>query len=250
MAEKAVEPILSVEHLSKKFKGKEVVNDLNFQIFEGECFCLFGRSGIGKSTALECITGLKEKNEGKILIDGLDLDKDPLNFKFNIGFVPSEPALYDFMTGEEYMRFIASSYDMYDDVYEKNYKALITKFDIPLEETKRRIYTYSYSLKKKFSMMASIIHNPDLWVIDDSTSLYDPMVRSITIEVIKNFKKAKKGILIVSHDVDFMFDAADRAAVFSDGKIEKIFDIKQSKGNPYVKIDIEKIFNLYRGEGK
>lgn len=250
MEENEIVPILSVEHLEKRFGKQEVVKDLTFKVNPGECFCLFGRSGGGKSTALECIMGLKSKNGGDVQIDGISLDKDSLNFKLNIGFVPSEPALYEFMTGEEFMRFIASSYDMYNDVYEKNYKALLTKFDVPVDEMGRSISSYPYSLKKKVSMMASIIHNPDLWIIDDSTSLYDPMVRSIAIDVVKNFKKAGKGILIVSHDVDFMFDVADRAGVYGDGRIEKVFDIAQQRGNPYVKIDISKIFDSYRGETK
>ena len=157
-----IEPILQVEKLVKSYGKRVVVNELSFMVNPGECYCLFGKNGIGKSTTLDCIVGLKTKNDGIVKLDGLDLVKDPINFKLNLGYVPSEPILYEMMTGEEYLKFIGSSYQMIDEVFHKNYQALLIKFDMPESDMKRRISEYSHGMKQKVALMASIIHNPDL----------------------------------------------------------------------------------------
>lgn len=244
-----IEPILQVEKLVKSYGKRVVVNELSFIVNPGECYCLFGKNGIGKSTTLDCIVGLKTKNDGIVKLDGLDLDKDPINFKLNLGYVPSEPILYEMMTGEEYLKFIGSSYQMIDEVFHRNYQALLIKFDMPESDMKRRISEYSHGMKQKVALMASIIHNPDLWVLDEPTVGLDIMVYKTLVDVINDFKRAKKGILIVSHSIDFIFDVATKACLLNNGVIQTTFDL--TSRNPYLKTDMRNLFfSIYKGDKK
>ena len=215
-----IEPILQVEKLVKSYGKRVVVNELSFIVNPGECYCLFGKNGIGKSTTLDCIVGLKTKNDGIVKLDGLDLDKDPINFKLNLGYVPSEPILYEMMTGEEYLRFIGSSYQMIDEVFHRNYQALLIKFDMPESDMKRRISEYSHGMKQKVALMASIIHNPDLWVLDEPTVGLDIMVYKTT-----------------------------KACLLNNGVIQTTFDL--TSRNPYLKTDMRNLFfSIYKGDKK
>lgn len=243
--------ILRVEHLSKSYGKRTIINDISFSIKEGECYCFFGRNGIGKSTTLDCVLGIKKKDSGNIILDDIDLDIDPLEFKKHIGYVPSEPTLYEMMTGNEYLDFMASIYGLSESIFEGNKKALSTRFSMAEEDLNRRISEYSHGMKQKVSLIASLLHNPDLWVLDEPTVGLDPMVLKNLEKVIIDLKNHNKSMLIVSHSVDFILNVADKASLINSTSIESTFDIKAN--NPYLKKDMERLFSkLYdnKDEGK
>lgn len=241
--------ILKVEDLSKSYGKRTIINNISFTIKEGECYCLFGKNGIGKSTTLDCVLGIKKKDSGTILLDDINLDEDPLEFKKHIGYVPSEPTLYEMMTGNEYLDFMASIYDLSDSTFKGNKEALANRFVMNEEDLNRRIDEYSHGMKQKVSLIASLLHNPDLWILDEPTVGLDPMVLRSLENVINDLKAHNKSMLIVSHSVDFILNVANKASLINSTSIESTFDIKAN--NPYLKKDMERLFEkLYEGKGK
>ena len=126
---KDIDYALQIKDLYKSYGHKEVLKGLNLEVKKGEVFGFIGKNGIGKSTTIDCIVGLKEATNGEILLFGKDIKRDPLKAKELFGYVPSEPVTYEMMTGNEYLQFIASSYNMIQSSFNKNYEFLVKKFE-------------------------------------------------------------------------------------------------------------------------
>ena len=119
--------VLEIKDLYKSYGKKDVLKGLNLNVKKGEVFGFIGKNGIGKSTTIDCVVGLKEADEGHILILGKDNRRQSLEAKSLIGYVPSEPVTYEMMTGNEYLQFIASSYNMLQNSFVQNYNFLVKK---------------------------------------------------------------------------------------------------------------------------
>ncbi len=231
--------LVKVEHLHKQYGKHVVIKDLSFTVNKGECYALIGRNGIGKSTTIDCIVGLKEKDSGKISIYGYDQDKDPLSYKVNFGYCSSEPIAYECMSGKEYLTFIASAYGMIQRTFNDNYESLKETFSFPEEDLVRRIGEYSHGMKQKICLMGSLIHNPDVWILDEPTVGLDIMVYQILVKVAKAFLANGKAILLTSHSIEFINEISTNVAILDDGGIARNLNIKE---NPYLKKDLYHIF--------
>ena len=238
-AAEEVVTLLEVEDLRKSYGKKVVIDDLSFSIDRGECYALIGRNGIGKSTTIDCIVGLKEKDSGHCRIYGFDQDKDPLSYKANFGYCSSEPVAYECMTGKEYLTFIASAYGMIKGAFDENYEALKQSFNFPEEDITRRIGEYSHGMKQKICLMGSLIHNPDVWILDEPTVGLDIMVYQILVKTAKAFLQNGKAILLTSHSIEFINEISTKVAILDDGGIARNLNIKE---NPYLKKDLYHIF--------
>ena len=124
--EEKVEPKLAIKitELHKAYGKKQVLKGLNLEVYPGELFGFIGRNGIGKSTTIDCMIGIKRFQKGKILVNGYDITKESLQAKSSYGYVASEPTCYDVMTGYEYLEFVASIYQLNETEFNKNYKYL------------------------------------------------------------------------------------------------------------------------------
>ena len=148
MMENEVKNVIEVKNLHKSYKDKVVLDDISFNLKKGEILSIIGKNGIGKSTTIDCIVGLKQKDSGKIKINDFDLDEDYLLAKTQFGYVPSEPTLYECMTGQEYVNFIASCYDVSQKDYNSNYTLLVKYFDLSKFDMNKRIAIYSHGMKQ------------------------------------------------------------------------------------------------------
>lgn len=236
MSEKVV---LKIQDLYKSYGKKEVIKGLSLEVNEGEIFGLIGKNGIGKSTTIDCIIGSKSFNSGLIEIDGCDIKNDPLEAKRKFGYVPSEPCLYEMMTGYEYLSFIASIYNVKPDIFKSNLKILSLKFDLPSRDLNSKIKEYSHGMKQKLGLMASMIHNPKVWILDEPTVGLDVMVYQSLVQVMKEFASHNKTILITSHNLDMVAKICNRVAIINEGKIVKLIDFNKE---PYYRNNLSKVF--------
>jgi len=231
--------ILKIEDLYKSYGKKEVIKGLSLDVYEGEIFGLIGKNGIGKSTTIDCVIGSKPFEKGIIEIDGSSIKDDPLEAKKKFGYVPSEPCLYEMMTGNEYLSFIASVYNVQPDIFNKNLKILMAKFDLPASDLNSKIKGYSHGMKQKLGLMASMIHNPKVWVLDEPTVGLDVMVYQSLVQVIKEFASHHKTVFITSHNLDMVAKICDRVAIINEGKIVKLLDLNKE---PYYRGQLSKVF--------
>ena len=236
---------LIIKDLYKSYGKKDVLKGLNLEVKKGEVFGFIGKNGIGKSTTIDCVVGLKDYDSGEILIMGVDNKLDPLKAKSLIGYVPSEPVTYEMMTGNEYLQFIGSSYGMIQNSFNKNYNFLIKKFTMTLQDMNRKIREYSHGMKQKICLMASLIHNPKIWILDEPTVGLDIMVYEVLLKMIKEFAQNGRTVFVTSHNIELVSKVCDRVAIINDGRVEMLIDFKK---DPLKRRDLSKIFFKIYGD--
>ncbi len=176
--------MIKLQSVTKKFGEFTAVNNLNLEIKSGEFFGFLGPNGAGKTTTIKMITGLYSPTSGKIFIDGIDIQKNPVDAKFRIGYVPDEPFLYDKLTGLEYLYFSGGLYNL-------DKQTLKNKIDeiIDLLELGDWIYKFteefSRGMKQRIAIASALLHNPKVIVIDEPIVGLDPISATI---VKKNFE--------------------------------------------------------------
>lgn len=200
---------ISFDNLHKSYGSKEVIKGISLDIKKGEIFGFLGKNGVGKSTTIDCLVGLKDYNSGSIKIFDLDIKENPLEAKSLFGYVPSEPMTYELMSGYEYLQFIAASYEMSQESFDKNYEFLKDKFTIYDEDLNRPIVEYSHGMKQKVCLMASLIHNPKLWIMDEPTVGLDVMVYETLLKMMKEYAKSGNTIFITSHNIELVASICD-----------------------------------------
>lgn len=233
------EYLLEVENLYKAYGPKEVLKGINLKVKRGEVFGFIGKNGIGKSTTIDCIVGLKKYDKGKITICGFDNVIDPINAKKTFGYVPSEPTTYSMMTGKEYLEFVASSYGMIQSSFDSNYAFLIQRFGMNEFDMNKKIAEYSHGMQQKIGLMASLIHNPEIWILDEPTVGLDIIVYEVLTKMIVEFARNGRAVFITSHNLDLVSKVCDRVAIINDGEIKELIDFKES---PLKRRELSKIF--------
>lgn len=237
--------VIEIKDLYKSYGRKDVLKGLNLNVKKGEVFGFIGKNGIGKSTTIDCVVGLKEADDGHILILGKDVKTQALEAKSMIGYVPSEPITYEMMTGNEYLQFIASSYNMLQNSFTQNYNFLMKKFGLNTIDMNRKIREYSHGMKQKICLMASLIHNPKVWILDEPTVGLDIMVYEVLLKMIKDFATYGKTVFITSHNIDLVSKVCDRVAIVNDGKVVNLIDFNKE---PIKRKELSKIFFKTYGE--
>ena len=144
-----------------------------------------------------------------------------------LGYVPSEPITYEVMTGFEYLRFVASSYDMYQEAFDKNMEFLKNKFMISDQDLSRKIMEYSHGMKQKVCLMASLIHNPTIWILDEPTVGLDIIVYQTLMDMLREFAKNGKTVFVTSHNIDLVSRICNRVAIINNGVVDQLIDFSK-----------------------
>lgn len=221
------EVVLSIKDLHKSYGKKEVLKGINLEVYKGEVFGFIGKNGAGKSTTIDCIVGLKDFNSGEIVLAGHNVKENPLDAKMDLGYVPSEPVTYEVMTGNEYLQFVASSYNMYQESFDKNYEFLKNKFMISDSDLNRKIREYSHGRKQKVCLMASLIHNPTIWILDEPTVGLDIIVYQTLMDRLREFAANGKTVFVTSHNIDLVSRICNRVAIINNGVVAELIDFSK-----------------------
>ena len=228
-----------IDNLYKSYGPKEVLKGLNLEVFEGEMFGFLGRNGIGKSTTIDCMIGSKKFNSGRILLDGFDIKKDPLFAKLSFGYVASEPTCYEEMTGYEYLEFTASIYGLSEVNFSKNYKYLVNRLQLKIEELSNPISDYSHGMKQKLCLAASLLHNPKIWILDEPTVGLDIMAVEELKKMMREYASHGNTVFITSHSIELVAKLCDRVAIINDGKVAALYDLNK---DPNKRLQLSRIF--------
>lgn len=222
--------ILKVENLGKKYSKKAdfTIKDISIHCNEYEIVGLVGHNGAGKSTTIKCITGMHPYEEGSIDICGFDFKKNPLEAKKNFGYVPDEFTLYEKMTGYEFINFMADIYR----VSKEDREARIAKFQELFclgDSIYKTIRTYSHGMKQKISIMAALIHNPKLFILDEPMVGLDPYTANQVKEFFKYHASEGNAVLFSSHNLDTVSKLCDRCYIIDQGRLLEEIDLKEFK---------------------
>jgi ABC-type multidrug transport system ATPase subunit len=209
---------ISVKHINKLFNQVTAINDVSFEVEEGELFGLIGPDGAGKTTIFRILTTLLFADKGIATVAGFDVVKDYKEIRSNVGYMPGRFSLYQDLTVEENLTFFAT---IFGTTIEENYD-LIKDIYIQIEPFKnRRAGQLSGGMKQKLALSCALIHKPKVLFLDEPTTGVDPVSRKEFWEMLKRLQK--KGITILV-STPYMDEAAlcDRIALIQDGKILEI----------------------------
>ncbi len=238
--------MLEIQHLTKSYAGATVnaVEDLSISLEAGEIYGFLGSNGAGKSTTIKCLVGIHPFQEGDILIDGVSIKTAPLKAKMQIGYVSDNHAVFERLTGREYVTHIANLYGVpAADVQERCDKLLDTfklreAFDAPIK-------SYSHGMKQKISVIGALIHNPKLWVLDEPLTGLDPQSAYQLKKVMKQHAEAGNTVFFSSHILDVVENLCDRCCIIQKGKLHGIYDLAELRREGR---SLEKIFMSVIGE--
>jgi ABC-2 type transport system ATP-binding protein len=193
----------------------------------GEVFGFLGMNGAGKSTTIKCLTGIYPFNSGEIKICGYDITKDSINAKLNMGYVPDNHSVYEKFTGREYVNYIADLYRVSKEDREERMTKLAKLFRMT-KALDTQIKSYSHGMKQKICIIAALIHNPKLWVLDEPMMGLDPQSTAEIIKHMRNHCEQGNTVFFSSHNLDLVAKLCDRAAIINNGKLHCIIDLHEA----------------------
>lgn len=219
--------MIEINNLTKRYANSSVkaVDGVSMKIEGGEIFGFLGPNGAGKSTTIKCLTGILPYEEGNIRICGFDLKENPIEAKRNIGYVADEHILYDALTGLQYINFIADVYGVGVEERKERTEKYAALFDMS-EKLDDKINSYSHGMKQKISVIATLVHQPDVWVLDEPLTGLDPKSSYQLKQLMIEHAAAGKCVFFSSHVLEVVEKLCTKVGIINKGKIITVCDIK------------------------
>jgi len=213
--------MIQLMNVTKRYDDTTVVDNLNIQIEAGEIVGIIGHNGAGKSTTLKMIAGLVEQTSGDIRVMGRDIRKESVKVKQHIGFLPEESPLYEAMTAQQYLLFFSELYSMPRQKALKRIDQLLTSLD--LAEKTKLTGEFSKGMKRKTAIARTLLHDPDVLILDEPNSGLDPLTSFFIINYLKTLKREGKTIILSAHNLFHVETICDRVGIIKNGKL-LVFD--------------------------
>lgn len=238
--------MIEIKGVSKKFQNKTIVHTLDLSIKQGEFYTLIGPNGAGKSTLVKLLAGLLKPTKGDILLDGVSMVSEPKEAKSLIGYIPDEPTIWDGMTGFEFLNFVGALYNIPASQREQDIKRLLKIYQ--LAGTEHQLYQdYSRGYRQKYSILAALLHNPKILLIDEPIVGLDPVSIDITKDILEVFVREGGTVLMVTHTLFVAQELATRIGIFEKGKlkIEGTYKELVDKAHLPAKTSLDDIYKNY-----
>ncbi|MEI3301321.1 MAG: ABC transporter ATP-binding protein [Eubacterium sp.] len=235
--------MLKIEHLTKKYGEKTAVEDLSLHILKGEIYGFIGHNGAGKTTTLKSIVGILQFEEGEIRIDGDSIQENPLACKKKIAYIPDNPDLYEFMTGVQYLHFIANIFGVDEQTRQERIRKYADLFEIT-SDLAQPIAAYSHGMKQKLAIIAAWIHNPELIIMDEPFVGLDPKASHILKGMMREVCDEGGAIFFSTHVLEVAEKLCDKVAIIKNGKLIRSGTMEEVKGDD----SLEEVFLELEGE--
>jgi ABC-2 type transport system ATP-binding protein len=212
--------MLEIKNLTKTYgKNFKAVDGLSLKVNAGEIYGFIGHNGAGKSTTIKAVVGALDFSEGEIIIDGKSIKENPIACKMVTAYIPDNPDIYDHLTGEQYLKFIADIFGVKDERHD-----LIKKYAIEFEIEKNLgdvISSYSHGMKQKLVIISALIHSPKLLILDEPFVGLDPLAAHKLKTIMREFCEAGGAIFFSSHVLEVVEKLCDRVGIIKQGKLVK-----------------------------
>lgn len=221
--------MIEIKKVSKTYNGeKKAINQVSFDIKDGEIFAFIGHNGAGKTTMIKSLVGILDFEEGDILINHKSIKKDPIGCKLEMAYVPDNPDLYENMTAIDFINFVCDMYDIPVDVRKENIEKYSKMFEME-SKLNDDISSFSHGMKQKIALIAALSHNPSVLVMDEP--FVDPKAVFDMKTIMKEMAKEGKTIFFSTHILDVAEKLCDRVAIIKNGNLVKIGKMKDIKGD-------------------
>ena len=221
--------MIEIKNVSKTYnKEKLALNDISFDINDGEIFGFIGHNGAGKTTMIKSLVGILDFDNGDILINKKSIKEDPIDCKLEMAYVPDNPDLYENMTAIDFVNFVCDMYDISTEIRKENIEKYAKMFEIE-NNLNDDISSFSHGMKQKVALIAALAHNPKVLVMDEPFVGLDPKAVFDMKNIMKQMAKEGKTIFFSTHILDVAEKLCDRVAIIKNGDIVKIGKMKDIK---------------------
>lgn len=222
--------MLKISNLTKQYGEKKAVDNLSLHIKSGEIYGFIGHNGAGKTTTIKSCCGILNYDSGDISINGISLKDNPLECKRTIAYIPDNPDLYEYMSGIQYLNFIADIFGVSKgDRQERIYK-YTDMFELT-DNLSQYISEYSHGMKQKLAIISVLIHNPKLIIMDEPFVGLDPKAAHIVKEIMRKICDDGGAIFFSTHVLEVAEKLCDKIAIIKDGKLVKTGTTEEVKGD-------------------
>ena len=211
--------MIELSHLTRKFNEHVAVDDLCLNIPNGAMFGFLGANGAGKTTTLKMIMGLLQPTAGSVSIDGLIVAANPVEVKSKVGYLPDEVFLYDYLTGRQFLNFVADIYNIKADERDEKINNLLASFGLE-EAADDFAGNYSFGMKKKLALAGIVVHNPSLLILDEPFNGLDPQATRDFKNMLKKMSKDGTTIIFSSHVLEVVEKMVTHVGIINKGKLK------------------------------
>ena len=222
--------MLRIENLSKKYGDKVAVDNLSLHIKPGEIYGFLGHNGAGKTTTLKSVVGILQFDSGEIYIGNESVKSNPIECKKKIAYIPDNPDLYDYMTGNQYLNFIADIFKVPSSERKQKIEYYANKFAI-YDDLNAALSSYSHGMKQKIAIISAWIHNPELIVMDEPFVGLDPESSHKLKEMMREHCDNGGMIFFSTHVLEVAERLCDKVAIIKKGKLIKSGTVEEVKGD-------------------
>lgn len=210
--------MLKIEHLTKKYDQYKAVDDLSLHIERGYIYGFIGHNGAGKTTTLKAVAGIMPFDEGEIIINGKSMKSHALECKQIMAYIPDNPDLYEYLTGIQYLNFIADVYQVSKEEREKRISQYGDMFDLT-SDLAQPISAYSHGMKQKLAIISAFIHQPQLILMDEPFVGLDPKASHLLKQIMRDHCDRGGAIFFSTHVLEVAEKLCDRIAIIKQGKL-------------------------------
>lgn len=222
--------MLKIENLTKRYGEKIAVNNLSLHIAPGEIYGFIGHNGAGKTSTLKCIVGIQDFDEGEIYIDSKSIKNQPIECKKLFAYIPDNPDIYDFMTGIQYLNFVADIFEVSQQERSELIKKYADMFEIS-GSLNDAINSYSHGMKQKLVIISALIHSPKLIIMDEPFVGLDPKASHILKGIMRQICDDGGAIFFSTHVLEVAEKLCDRVAIIKNGNLVVSGTIDEVKGD-------------------
>ena len=210
--------MIELDHLVKNFGDLIAVNDVSLKIQRGEFFAMLGPNAAGKTTTIKLLAGLMKPTSGAARICGFDVQAQPLEARQRLAYVPDFPFLYDKLTAWEFFRFTGQIFRLDAARIEKNAQELVERFHLG-DFADRSLEGLSHGTRQRVAIVSALLHDPEVFVIDEPMVGLDPQHARIVKDVLKERSLAGMTVLVSTHQLSIAEEMADRIGIINGGKL-------------------------------
>ena len=222
--------MLRIEHLTKTYGDKKAVDDLSLHIQKGEIYGFIGHNGAGKTTTIKSCCGIMRFDAGEIYVDGISIKKDPLACKAKIAYIPDNPDLYEFMSGIQYLNFVADIFAVGKQERQERIHRYADMFELT-QDLAQPVSAYSHGMKQKLAITSALVHEPKLMILDEPFVGLDPKASHLVKELMRDVCSRGGAIFFSTQVLEVAEKLCDKVAIIKEGKLIRSGSMEEVKGD-------------------
>jgi ABC-2 type transport system ATP-binding protein len=233
--------MIQIENVTKVYSGKvKAVDDISLTVNDGEIVGFIGPNGAGKTTTIKMMTGILSPDTGRVLLNGIDIAQDPIAAKRQFGLVTDNPDIFLRLKGIEYLNFMADIYDVSAADRRERIQRLAETFEMS-NALNDKILSYSHGMRQKIVVLGVLVHNPNVWILDEPLTGLDPQSAFALKEMMRKHAEDGKTVFFSTHVLEVAEKLCHKVAIIDKGKIFYFGTLEDLKKD-YKDMSLEEIF--------